>query len=516
MTDTLTSLSWSEDLATLGRRFGDSVAVTGPRDSLSYRQLARRAHGLAAQLLERGIVVGQPIAVHLPNGGPVVAASYGVMLAGAAEVPLSWSYSEAELRWQAELIGFGTVITLGSRAAMFEAMGLAVMSVEALERLESEALLPPVPADVWGRVLSTSGTTGRPKGMVYTHGRRWIGNTLLKSTLAFTPEPTDRIALMTPFAYGASLLTFAWLDYGAEVLLLEGVDVERLEPRLEAGEIDAIFAPPTVIAKLAEIFGARRFEGVRCVFTGTAPLTPALYGAAERMFGPVVRITYGKTECTNPITVLLPRDTAERYTEVASGACVGWAAPGVELRICAEDDTPLPAGEMGEVWLRASQMANGQIDAGGFRAFGPQDWHRTGDLGHLDARGRLWLDGRLADVIKTGGYKVSPDEIERVLAEAGAPPIVVTSLPSAYWGEIIVAASEDVGTAWVERARARVAILSKHKQPRAWVSVPAIPTIAQGKPSRRRLRELILEQYEVEDGPHPRLVPKPGMHFKAS
>lgn len=476
------------------------MAVTGPHDCVSYRELARRAHGLAARLLERGLRAGQPIAVHLPNSGAVVVATYAVMVAGGAEVPLNWSYSETEIRWQAELVGFRTVITVSARAAMFEAMGLEVMCMDALEPLESDAVLAPVAADAWGRVLFTSGTTGRPKAMVYTHGRRWLGNLLLKSTLPFAPAPGDRIAMMTSFSHGASLLTFAWLDYGGEVLLLDGVDAERLRPRLEAGEIDAIFAPPTVIAKLAQLFGSRRYDGVRCVFTGTAPLTPTLYRAAERLFGPVVRITYGKTECVNPITVLPPRDTAERYENDsdAPGTCVGWPAPGVEVRIHDEQ----------EILLRGRQMADGQIDEKGFRAFGPLEWHRTGDVGHLDARGRLWLDGRLADVMKSGGYKVSPEEIERLLVDEGAPPIVVTSIPSAYWGEIIVAASEAADAAWIERARARVAVLSKHKQPRAWVTVPTLPSNAQGKPSRRRLREIVLQAYDLEDGPHPRLKPK--------
>ena len=497
--DSLSAIPWSADLASRAQRFGDAIAVSGPDQSLSYAELSRRAHGIAARLLELGIAPGQPIGVHLPNGGAVVSVTHAVMLIGAAEVPLSWSYSEAELGWQVELVRVRFAITSRARASLLERLGVQVVCMEDLAGLERDAILPPVPAELWGRVLFTSGTTGRPKALVYTHGRRWIGNTLLKATLGLAPAPGERIALMTPFPYGASLLTFAWLDFGGEVVLLDGIDAGRLGPLLEQGAITGIFAPPTVIAKLAELFRGRTFPGVRCLFTGTAPLTPALYSTALAMFGRVVRITYGKTECANPITVLLPRDTADCYErEATASACVGWPAPGVELRL--SDD--------GEVWLRARHMANGQIDAEGFRPFGADEWHRTGDLGRLDARGRLWLDGRLADVIKTGGYKVSPEEIERLLVTDDGARITVTSLPSGYWGEVIVAASEQPGEAWIESARARVAALSKHKQPRAWVSVPAIPTIAQGKPSRRRLRELILERYELEDGPYPRLKQK--------
>jgi O-succinylbenzoic acid--CoA ligase len=294
-------------------------------------------------------------------------------------------------------------------------------------------------------------------------------------------------------------------------VLYDGVDPARVRKLLEAGALDALFAPPTVMAKLVAAFGDARFDGLRCIFTGTAPLTAALYARVSGMFGPVVRNTYGKTECVNPITVLAPSETHALFTRepAAIGCCLGWPGAGVEIEIRAEAGEPLATGAEGEVWLRARHMSNGHLDADGYQPH-PGGWHRSGDLGRMDERGRLWLTGRVADVIKTGGYRVNPDEIESLLASLGAcGQVCVLSLPSDYWGEVIVAIAEGAGGDWSVEARARVAALSRYKHPRAYAGVAALPRNAQGKVSRRAVRELVLATYDFVDGQYPTLSHKP-------
>ena len=492
-------VSWSASLCAVARKFGDRVAVRGAGGSLSYAELSARAHALAVRLGEHGVAPGESVALSLPNGTDVAWASYGITLHGAAETPMSPALTADEVAWFAGLAGAKRVVTQRARRYFFSSLGLETVAIEDLDPEARPPQLPlgPVPGELRGRILSTSGTTGKPKAIVYTHARRWLGHALLKSALPFVPQPGDRILLMTPFAHGASLLTYAWLDHGGEVVLLDGVQRAEVEPALRGG-VAALFAPPTVINKLAELFPGERFAGVRCVFTGTQTLTEAGYRRAEGMFGPVVRVTYGKTECVNPITVLAPAETAACYDteQSTAGACLGWPADGVELSI-----------RDGEIWLRARHMANGYIDTAGFHEF-EDGWHATGDLGWIDARGRLWLAGRLADTIKTGGYKVQPEEIESVLAGSpGCGQIVVAALPSDYWGEVIVAATEHATDGWIAAARARAERLSKHKQPRAYVDLPALPRNPQGKISRREVRAAILDRYRLVDGPHPRLLP---------
>jgi len=507
-------MPWSWELRTLAARFGDLIAVRDEGEALSYAAMCARAHALAGKLLATGLGPGASLATLLPNSLAAVWTSYGVTLTGAAETPLSWGYTADEIAWSARIAGFRMAVTRHERAAALQALGIETILVEDLNEADPQPALPPVPAQARGRILFTSGTTGKPKGVVYSHGRRWIGNQLQNAVLPFAPAPGSRILLMTPYIHGASLLARAWHDHGGEVVLHDGVDPARVRRLLEARELDALFAPPTVLAKLAAAFGDAQFQGLRCVFTGTAPLAPALYARVAAMFGPVVRITYGKSECVNPITVLAPAETHAHFTAEASaaGCCLGWPSNGVEIEIRAgageAEHEPQATGVEGEVWLRARHMSEGYLDVDGYQPH-PGGWHRSGDLGRLDERGRLWLTGRVADVIKTGGYRVNPDEVEACLAGLQAcGQVCVLSLPSDYWGEVIVAVAESASGEWSEEARARVAGLSRHKHPRAYVSVALLPRNAQGKVSRRALRELVLATHDWADGPYPVLSPK--------
>ena len=485
---------WSADLHALAQRHGDRVAVRGEGASLSYTALSARAHALAAKLDETGVAAGDSVAWSLPNGPDAAWASYGITLHGAAETPMAPSLTSDEVGWFAGLAGTRWVVTHSARRGFFAALGMRVIAIEDIGPV-GPAPRAPVPGEIRGKFIASSGTTGKPKAIVYSHGKRAIGHALLKSVLPFQPQPGEAILLMTPYSHGASALGYAWFDHGGEAVLLDGVNRAQVEPVLRGG-IAAVFAPPTVINKLAELFPEEQFAGVRCVFTGTQTLTEATYRRAERLFGPVVRVTYGKSECTNPITVLAPADTAAHYAAEATseGACLGRPAEGVELEI-----------RDGEIWLRARHMADGVIDTAGFHAF-EGGWHATGDLGWIDSRGRLWLSGRLADIIKTGGYKVQPEEIEAVLAGVpGCGQIVVAALPSDYWGEVIVAATERAVAGWRAHAEARAESLSKHKRPRAYLELPALPRNAQGKISRREVRAAILEHFRLVDGTQPKL-----------
>jgi acyl-CoA synthetase (AMP-forming)/AMP-acid ligase II len=115
----------------------------------------------------------------------------------------------------------------------------------------------------------------------------------------------------------------------------------------------------------------------------------------------------------------------------------------------------------------------------------------------------------LADVIKSGGYKIHPDEIERVLAgTAGTAAVAIVTLPSEYWGEIIVAVAETADPAWPDRARAVVAELARYKHPRAYLTLPELARNPQGKIVRRTIRATLLATYRVIDGPYPTLEPR--------
>jgi acyl-CoA synthetase (AMP-forming)/AMP-acid ligase II len=503
----LDTVPWASDLAARADMFGPRVAVSDGVGTITHAELAGRAARLARMLRDRGVSPGQPVASALPNGIPAVWTAAALRIAGAAETALNANQTEAERRHCLDLSGARLVVTNAAQAAGFTAAGCDVLAVDDVSagpgRLDE---LPPVPAAAHGRISFTSGTTGKPKAIVTTHGARWIANLLQRASFPVMPEPDSKILLMTPFVHGAGILTMAMHDCGGAAVLLEGVHLPTVLRLLDRGDIDFIFAPPTVLAKLCGALEGRSVPGMRTVFTGTAPLLPSLYAKARAIFGPVIRVTYGKSEITNPIASLSPAETDAYYSEAdrAEGVCVGHAGTGVEIQVRDEDGAVLPAGEVGEVHLRGRHMSIGHIDANGFQPLPPDGFHATGDLGRIDARARLHLVGRLADVIKSGGYKVHPDEIERVLAPT-APHVAVLSLPSEYWGEIIIAVAETTDTAWPERARAALGDLARHKHPRAFLCVDELPRNAQGKVMRRLIRDQVLTTHTLTDGPYPKL-----------
>ena len=490
-------INWGAVQAALVQRFGERVAVRDGAGTIAYGELFAAAAGVARHLRSAGVAPGERVGTLFRNGIPAVVAAYGAQIAGAAETPLNIAYSEAEVVATARLAGCRHVLCEAGRVGLLAAHGFIAHDVAGIAPVALDpAEFPAVAPELDGRLAFTSGTTGLPKAIVYTQRARFLANVLLQACLPFSPGRGSRVLLMTPFAHGASLQCFAWLDQGGEVVLLDGVDLPRIAPMLERGELEAIFAPPTVLAKLTAAFAGRQFAGVRAIFTGTAPLPPSTYAAARAMFGPVVRLTYGKSEVINPITVLPPEETDRYYAEGGSadgGACVGWPAPGVELAL-----------EEGEVLIRAQHMSKGWIDAEGFHPWREDGFHPTGDIGRIDARGRLHLVARKSDAMKSGGYKIYPQEIERALASAGTEATIV-GLPSDYWGEIIVAVAETPPADWEARARAACAELAGFKRPRFFLGLAELPRNAQGKLVRRHIVATLQSRFRLIDGPRPRL-----------
>jgi acyl-CoA synthetase (AMP-forming)/AMP-acid ligase II len=397
-----------------------------------------------------------------------------------------------------DIAGCHQVLCAREHAALFGGY-----KVHVIDEIPPTALdiadFPAVAAELPGRLAFTSGTTGLPKAIVYSQHARYLANTLLQACLPWLPGPDSRVLLMTPFAHGASLQSAAWLDQGGQIVLMDGVQIDRIAPMLGNAELEAIFAAPTVLAKLTATFAGERFSGVRTIFTGTAPLPPLLYEKVRAMFGPVVRLTYGKSEVFNPITILPPADSDAYYADGGAtdgSCCVGWPAPGVELAI--EDD---------EILIRAQHMSDGWIDAAGFHPWRADGFHPTGDVGRIDEQGRLHLAARLSDAMKSGGYKIYPQEIERALAQAG--DITIIGFPSDYWGEIITAVAESPSPDWEKSAKSACASLAPFKHPRFFVALERIPRNGMGKIVRRQIVAAIAQSHRLTDGPRPALEKLP-------
>ncbi len=383
------------------------------------------------------------------------------------------------------------------------------MATDAALELSSISPNDHVVGEQHGKIVFTSGTTGLAKAIVHSHFRRWLANLLLRAHLPKTPDGQSCILLMTPFVHGASLLTYAYLDHGAAIYLMDGVHTDRVRELLKRRAVTAMFAPPTVLAKLTAAFEGERYDCLQTIFCGTATLEPVVYERAKNIFGPIVRVTYGKTETFNPITVLPPDACDAFYARPRNklGTCLGWPASGVEVRIGDDESNPVDGDTPGEIYIRSPHEMVGYIDQSGFHPVAEDEWHATGDIGWIANDGTLMLAGRAHDVIKSGGYKIYPQELEAVLGSAVAPALIAAvGVPSTYWGQVVVAVAETPDTSWEANAATAAEKLAKYKRPRAFVSVSTFPRGGQDKVRRDKLVEMLMQHYRLEDGPHPKLV----------
>jgi len=483
-------------------QFGERVAVASRGRTLTYAELRAQAETVCAAVLEAGAQPGEPVAIVARNGPGVVAASYGVIASGAAEFVVDLNLGPDDIAYAMRILRVRRAVVERNELPRVAPLGLDVMVLEDIIERPPGEIAAPFDPHAWGKAIMTSGTTGRPKAIVHRHDRRWTAHELLRAHLPFAPGANDRVLLMNAYSHGVALLAATWFEHGASVELIHGVDVAYADELFARGELTAVFAPPTVLAKLVQGTRHKRIDGIKCIFCGTATLQPALYRAATALFGPVIRVTYGKSEMFNPITVLEMSDAADYYRDLVTldAVCLGAPATNVEVEIRDDAGRACAAGEHGEIHLRSPHMMIGHVDGEGFHELPEGDFHATGDLGYRDKRGRLFLAGRAHDVMKSGGYKIYPEEIERVLPEG----VVVVGIPSAHWGEVIVAVAEGNGADLTQAVADATAGLARYKQPRACLTIETIPRSLQGKVQRARVRELILARYAMIDGPYPK------------
>ncbi len=513
-------MRWADEFWALRCRYGERVGIIDHEGTHTIAAVMDRAAGIADRLNGLGFGVGDFIATAFQNSALAAAASYAVSLIGAVDVPINPVLSQSDIEHALRLTG-AKIILIDAASKPLPALSVPFENVrQSQPRPLTLAGWPDIDQDAPSRIVFTSGTTGPAKGAIHTHHRRWIGTVLLRASLPFWPDSRNRVLLMTPFSHGSSLLTFAYLAQGASVHMLQAVDTDMILPLLAQGEITEMFAPPTVLAKISEAAALPVYVDLKpkitTILTGTAPLTPLVYRKAVACFGDIIRITYGKSEIFNPITILDPLETAKAYAqEAAEGLCVGWAASGVRVEIRDEMGTALQQGAVGEIHLRSEHMFAGYITHEGWSMLEPDSFHETGDIGYIDENGRLFLVARDSDMIKSGGYKISPNEVEFSLAPAiEGTELVVLGYPSDYWGEIVTAVAQRPPQNWQAQLQSRLSQMTPYKRPRLFAEIDEIPRNSIGKISRAQLRHWLSQNFDLVEKPHPFFIPKRRLHSK--
>lgn len=475
----------------------DAPAVRLPRGfgaeprELTYRELGRLAARAAARLAEAGVDAGDRVAVALPGTVEHVAAIHAVSRLGAVLVPVDPRLDAATLRARVDRAGAHLLVTADRPSDP----PCPVLAAGALtDPANATADLPPPapqPPDGLCSIVFTSGSSGRPDPVQLTHGNHLASATASAFNLGIDRRD-DWLCCLPLVHVGGLAIVLRSVLYGTTLTLMDGFDPVRVAELLRAGRVTLASLVPTMLRRLLALEeplvpAAGSDPDLRAILLGGGPADPELIERAWRAGLPVLA-TYGMTETASQVaTVPLERLPAAAGGSAPAAGSVGAPLLGAEIAIRNPDDrAPLPAGEVGEVWVRGPMVSPTAPTASLDEKPG---WLRTGDLGRLDEGGDLWVIGRRDQVIVTGGENVSPERVETAL---GTHPAVsectVVGVEDPEWGRMVAAAvvphdpdrpPEPESLAGWCRER-----LAPYEVPKRWRLVSALPRTATGKPRR--------------------------------
>ncbi len=469
------------------RREPDKLALLCEDEALSFAQLAERAELASARLAALGVEAGDTIALLMDSSVRTVELIHAAQRIGAVLVPLNTRLAPGEI---AALIRAAKPRVLihdpGYRDSLKSVLTARMRLVELGSEFESLKPAPlkkiaPMRPDAVHTIIFTSGTTGTPKGAMLTNGNHFASASASRENLGV--EPFDRWLNFLPLYHvgGLSIILRSVID-GATIILERGFDARRANCAIRTHGITLFSVVATMLARMLDENGGQPYPpSLRCVLVGGGPVPPALVERAMRLGLPVAP-TYGLTETASQVVTARPDEV------LSQGMSCGRPLPGVSIRI----ENPDAAGR-GEVLVRAPSVMAGYLhDESATRAAIRDGWLHTGDIGHLNEAGCLYIDDRRNDLIVTGGENVYPAEVEaRLLAHPMVAEAGVYGVGDPVWGHrveaaIILREGGSVGEAelreWCSER------LARFKVPKTIRFVGALPRTASGKIRRGILR----------------------------
>jgi acyl-CoA synthetase (AMP-forming)/AMP-acid ligase II/pimeloyl-ACP methyl ester carboxylesterase len=445
----------------LRRRFDDhdtAIADLSSRETIDFKTFTQRVEAVAAGLRRRGLVDGDRVAMLTPPGIDLLVAVYGVWRAGGVTViadrglglrGLGRAVASTRPKWTVGPRRAGLLRSVLRWAPRSQHIDVTALIAEPAGSVE----LPPEPtADDPAAILFTSGATGPAKGVRYRHGQLAAQGTALAATYEITAS--DRlVAAFAPFAlYGPALgVPTALTD--CDVTTPGKLTVQALDEACREIGATMAFASPAAMANVVATAattpnpsasgktddgGAHAgLAGLRLVFSAGAPVpAETLHAVAALAPNASIRTPYGMTEALPVADIdLAAIDIAEAEGD-GRGVCVGRPVDGAEVRIVPMNfdaldgvPAPMPSGETGEILVRAPWVSEGYLGRWETeRLARPGDgWHRSGDVGHVDVDGRLWVEGRSVHVIDAAGGAITPVPVERAIERSLDPKGLVTA-----------------------------------------------------------------------------------------
>lgn len=508
--------------------YPDHPALIQGERQWSWREVDRRVDAMVAALRHLGVSRGDKILVQSRNNLPFFESCWVAFRLGCVWVPTNFRLTPPEVAY----LGASSQAAVMIYEAGFEGHADAVRA--ASQRLEHvvcigtprqgehsyEALvdrhLGDTPAEapvayndpLW--FFYTSGTTGRPKAGVLTHGQMaFVVTNHLADLIPGTTEK-DRSIAVAPLSHGAGIHALLNVARGAATVLppSEKLDVNVFWQLVERHRVSNLFTVPTIVKMLVEGPSVDRYDhsSLRYVIYAGAPMYRADQKLALAKLGPVLVQYFGLGEVTGCITVLPPEMHSVDDTDPNAniGSC-GRPRTGMEVAILDENLQPAAPSKVGEICCRGPAVFVGYHDNPEATAKALRGgWFHTGDLGYLDERGMLYITGRESDMYISGGSNVYPLEVEEVLlTHPGVQEAAVLGIPDEKWGEVgvaVVVRRPDVQP--VDEASLLTHLegkLARYRWPQQVFFWEVLPKSGYGKITKKDVRRLLIERGEVKE-----------------
>jgi fatty-acyl-CoA synthase len=498
-------VNWFAVLAHHATRTPDKAMTVFEGETTTYAQLAGQAASLAGGLAGGGVGEGDVVALLSYNCPELLEALFAANHLGAVAMPINWRLAAPEVRYILEHSGARAIVCDPELRALADeaAKGLDLLRVgigdEAADGWTSLASLrtgppdaphTPAAADDVHRLMYTSGTTGRPKGVMLTHANLAWKNLAHLVEFGFTADDLG-LACGPLYHVGAlDLTTTSLIAAGATVIVHRAFDAAAVVDELERSRVTTVWLAPAMVNAIMALPGIeqRDLSSVRVIINGGEKMPIPLIERLQRTFPSAwFADAYGLTETVSGDTFL---DRDSMITKLGS---VGRPCLHLELQVWDDEGNEVAPGERGEIVMRGPKVFKGYWqDPDATAAAFAGGWFHTGDIGVLDDDGYLFIVDRLKDMIVSGGENIASSEVERVLYEHDAVlEVAVVGRPDERWGEVPVAfvavreGASATAEELIEHCRGQ---LAKFKVPKDVTFIDALPRNPSGKVLKRELR----------------------------